>query len=64
MKDAWRSIKFPEDLANQIQKIAKKEKRSFSAQALMFIEAALSERESIHSGSSQLDINAIEGNRD
>ena len=37
-KLVWRSIKFPVELAEKIGKIAKKERRSFSAQALLFIE--------------------------
>ena len=37
-KQVWRSIKFPMELAEKIEKIAKKERRSFSAQALIFLE--------------------------
>ena len=37
-KQVWRSIKFPAKLARKIEEIAKQERRSFSAQALIFIE--------------------------
>ena len=44
-KQVWRSIKFPVELAEKIAKIAKKERRSFSAQALVFIEDGADEQE-------------------
>ena len=40
-KQVWRSIKFPAKLAQKIEEIAKQERRSFSAQALIFIEKEL-----------------------
>ena len=40
-KQVWRSIKFPAELAQKIEEIAKQERRSFSAQALIFIESEL-----------------------
>ena len=40
-KKVWRSIKFPINLAEEIEKIAQRERRSFSAQALIFIEESL-----------------------
>ncbi len=47
-KQVWRSIRFPEELAQKIEKIAKQEKRSFSSQALVFIESELeSQKEAV-----------------
>jgi hypothetical protein len=37
-KQVWRSIKFPEKLVLEIENIARRERRSFSAQALLIIE--------------------------
>lgn len=37
-KHVWRSIRMPEKLAREIEIIAKRERRSFSAQALLIIE--------------------------
>jgi len=50
-KQVWRSIKFPAALAQKIEEIAKQERRSFSAQALIFIESVLkAEKEPAHAG--------------
>jgi len=48
-RQVWRSIKFPEKLAKEIEKLAKRERRSFSAQALLIIEQELmKEQEAAH----------------
>lgn len=51
MKDkeekVWRSIKFPKDLVEKIEKDAKKERRSFSAQAMVLLESQLKQEEEV-----------------
>lgn len=48
-KQVWRSIKFPERLAQEIERLARRERRSFSAQALLILERELKkEQEPIH----------------
>ena len=50
-EQVWRSIKFPAELARKIEEIAKQERRSFSAQALIFIESELeTQGEPVHAG--------------
>jgi len=52
MKQAvvWRSIRFPVVLAREIEIIAKREKRSFSSQALLFIENELAKEKAFNRG--------------
>ena len=40
-KQVWRSIRFPATLAEEIERIARRERRSFSSQALLFLEGEL-----------------------
>ena len=42
---AWRSIRFPKPLSETIEDVAKKERRTFSAQALIYIEKGLEAEE-------------------
>ncbi len=41
-KEVWRSIKFPVRLAQQIETLAKREQRSFSAQVRVIVEQEFS----------------------
>lgn len=52
-KTVWRSIRFPKDLAHTIEVIAEKERRSFSAQALIFLEEELKHKNSYSQESPQ-----------
>lgn len=53
------SIRFSDNLYNQIAESAKKEKRSISAEINMIVERSLEEKQSILSGNSQIDMSAI-----
>lgn len=64
MKDSkeekvWRSIKFPVDLVKRIEKDAKEERRSFSAQAMVLLESAISARDDILSGKTQINMEEL-----
>lgn len=58
-KQVWRSIKLSEELASEVQKIADKERRSFSAQALVFIEKGLKSALAVRAGKTQIDMDAL-----